>query len=153
MRQARCVATAYTGRRWRPAYAAIDTAATFPVQYMTGHESGAAALMRRAAPCGVIWTAKPVAATSPSLRITWTWSPPGSTSVAPSGEPGPWIRGVQSASYSVTIPDVMMIRLWPGCACHPVLAVTAPVAGFTAVHVLLWMKTSDGPWVFCIDSH
>src|SRR6267142_2440189 len=58
---------------------------------------------------------------------------------------------LQSASYSVMVPDVTMIRLWPGCVCQPVLAI-APVVGSTAGHTLLCTYRSDGPFVFCNDS-
>src|ERR1700730_593665 len=37
-----------------------------------------------------------------------------------------------------------MIRLWPGCECHPVLPPT--------FQTLLWTYTSDNPFVFCEDS-
>src|SRR6266478_3280020 len=59
--------------------------------------------------------------------------------------------GVQSASYSVMVPEVTMIRLWPGCVCQPVLA-TAPVVGLTGCQTLLCTYRSDGPIVFCNDS-
>src|SRR6267378_6865985 len=59
--------------------------------------------------------------------------------------------GPQSASYSVMVPDVTMIRLWPGCVCQPVLAI-APVVGSTAGQKLLCTYRSDGPFVFCNDS-
>src|SRR6266849_1017915 len=59
--------------------------------------------------------------------------------------------GVQSSSYSVMLPDVTMIRLWPGCVCQPVLA-TAPVVGLTGGQTLLCTYRSDDPFVFCIDS-
>src|SRR5258705_5192804 len=59
--------------------------------------------------------------------------------------------GVQSASYSVMVPDVTMIRLCPGCVCQPVLA-TTPVVGLTGGQTLLCTYRSDGPFVFCKDS-
>ena len=59
--------------------------------------------------------------------------------------------GVQSSSYSVKVPDVTMIRLWPGCVCQPVLA-TAPVTGLTGGQTLLCTYRSDSPFVFCNDS-
>src|SRR5712672_1061821 len=59
--------------------------------------------------------------------------------------------GLQSVSYSVMLPDVTMIRLWPGCVCQPVLA-TAPVTGLTAGQTLLCTYRSDAPFVFCIEN-
>src|SRR5216683_35072 len=59
--------------------------------------------------------------------------------------------GVQSASYSVMVPEVTMIRLWPGWVCQPVLAMT-PVIRLTGCQTLLWTYRSDGPLVFCNDS-
>src|SRR5258708_9117062 len=50
------------------------------------------------------------------------------------------------------VPDVTMIRLWPGCVCQPVLAI-APVSVFTAGQELLCTYKSERPLVFCIESH
>src|SRR5260370_38518998 len=51
---------------------------------------------------------------------------------------------LQSASYSVMVPDVTMIRLWPGCVCQPVLP--------PGCQTLLCTYRVDGPIVFYIDS-
>src|SRR5712675_3685019 len=49
------------------------------------------------------------------------------------------------------LPDVTMIRLWPGWVCQPVLA-TAPVVGLTAGQTLLCTYKSERPLVFCNES-
>src|SRR6266568_216009 len=126
-----------------------------PLYWMLGQFAGAAASIRRFAlfgSYGTSWTAMVDAGTEPSFRMMCSWSLPGSTSVG-AGCPGTnvYTWGVQSASYSVMVPDVTMIRLWPGCVCQPVLA-TTPVVGLTGGQTLLCTYTSDGPFVFCNDS-
>src|SRR2546422_761682 len=126
-----------------------------PLYKMLEQFAGAGASIRRFAlfgSYGTSWTAMVDAATEPSFRMMCSWSLPGSTSVG-AGCPGTnvYTWGVQSASYSVMVPDVTMIRLWPGCVCQPVLA-TTPVVGLTGGQTLLCTYTSDGPFVFCNDS-
>src|SRR6266404_8883290 len=126
-----------------------------PLYWMLEQFAGAGASIRRFAlfgSYGTSWTAMVDAATEPSFRMMCSWSRPGSTSVG-AGRPGAnvYTWGVQSASYSVMVPDVTMIRLWPGCVCQPVLA-TTPV-GLTDCQTLLCRYRSEDPLVFCIDNH
>src|SRR6266536_2106120 len=119
-----------------------------PLYKMLEQFAGAGASIRRFAlfgSYGTSWTAMVDAATEPSFRMMCSWSRPGSTSVG-AGCPGTnvYTWGVQSSSYSVMVPDVTMIRLWPGCVCQPVLA-TTPVVGLTGGQTLLCTYTSDGP--------
>src|SRR5277367_2218627 len=49
-----------------------------------------------------------------------------------------------SLMYSVTVPSVTMIRLWPGWVCQPVLP--------PGCQTLFWMYRSDGPLVCCREN-
>src|SRR5215472_8324650 len=72
-----------------------------------------------------------------------TWPPPGSTNPIPAV----YTCGVQAGSfpsYTVTVPAVTVIRLWPGCECQPVVP--------PGCQVLFSTYKSDNPFVFCNES-